>query len=49
MTAQHKPAAHTEPALTAAKALVKARHHVHYVAEGQSRCLSGHCTRQARI
>lgn len=39
---------HVEPALAAARALVKKRQHVHYVAEGQPRCLSGHCTRPGR-
>lgn len=33
-----------EPALDTAQALTTDGHHVHYVSEGQTRCLSGHCT-----
>lgn len=32
-----------ERALDAAHRLVTEGRHVHYVAEGQARCLSGHC------
>ncbi|MFD5057411.1 hypothetical protein [Streptomyces sp. NPDC058394] len=32
-------------ALEAAKRLAADGHHVHYVADGEPRCLTGHCTR----
>ncbi|MGW7196618.1 hypothetical protein [Streptomyces chryseus] len=34
------------PALVAARALCTEGHHVHYLADGQARCLSGHCAHQ---
>jgi hypothetical protein len=39
---------HTAPrtALEAAQRLVALGHHVHYVATNDSRCLSGHCTKE---
>ncbi|MGA4867596.1 hypothetical protein ACPB9J_33725 [Streptomyces lavendulocolor] len=36
------------PALTAARTLAKQGKHVHYVAHGEARCLSGHCHRRTR-
>ncbi|GGU62670.1 hypothetical protein [Streptomyces lavendofoliae] len=38
-------AAHVDPppALTAAQHLADQGHHVHYVAHGEPRCLTGHC------
>ncbi|MEU0332189.1 hypothetical protein [Streptomyces sp. NPDC006193] len=46
----HRTTPHTRgrdnPALDAAQHLTALGHHVHYVASNESRCISGHCTKE---